>query len=176
MSRKGNKNDILLENISQLENEVVWDEYEYNNHFSYLCKVIPEVENERLVTADEVEENMQRPCVYMLIVEGRIFKIGKAEGTMNIGGFAGRINSYNCGRRKARAKGTCSTTNFWVLQSLLNLEVEAVVYGYFPEDATTEVFGEEITQPFPSPKTIEGVIIKHFEKKYRKKPIGNTQG
>lgn len=175
MSRKKNRNDILLEDISQLDNEVVWDEYEYNNRFSYLCKVIPEKEHERLVTADEVTENMQRACVYMLIVNGRIFKIGKAEGTMNVGGFSGRVSSYNCGKQKARDKGTCSTTNYWVLQSLINLNVEVTVYAYFPEDATTEIFGETITQPFPTPKAVEGVVIKHFQGKYYKKPIGNTQ-
>lgn len=92
-------------------------------------------------------------------------------GTMHKDGFTGRINSYNCGKRKYRKEGgTNSTTNYWLLQFLINMDTNVVVYGYFPDNQSVEVFGEIISQAFPSSKTIEGIVVKHFEKRYNRNP------
>ena len=176
MSQRRNRNDIVLKNVSALGNEIRWNKYKNKDCFSYLCKVLPEIENEQLVIKEEDKKNIRKPCVYVLVIEGYIFKIGKAEGTSSRGGFIGRIGSYNCGKHKYRKRGTNSTTNFWVLQSLLAIGKEITVYAHFSNFKTTKIFGEKKTLPFPMPKNTEGVVIKQFEKAYGKKPIGNTQG
>lgn len=175
MPQRRNRNDIVLKNVSELGNEIRWSKYKYKDCFSYLCKVFPERKNERLVIREEDEKNILTPCVYVLVVEGYIFKIGKAEGTSSRGGFRGRISSYNCGKRRYRKRGTNSTTNFWVLQSLLKIGREITVYAHFPSSKTAKIFGKKISLPFPMPKIIEGVVIEQFEQAYGKKPIGNTQ-
>ena len=48
-----------------------------------------------------------RELIYAIVIDGKIVKIG---GTYT--GMKKRHGSYNCGTRKARAKGTCSVTNF----------------------------------------------------------------
>lgn len=176
MPQRKNRNDIVLKNVSELGKEVRWSKYKNKGDFFYLCKVLPEKENERLVIKEEDKKKIRKPCVYVLVVGGCIFKIGKAEGTSSRGGFIGRISSYNCGKRRYRKRGTNSTTNFWVLQSLLAIGKEITVYAHFPGFKTAKIFREKKTLPFPMPKIIEGVVIKQFEQAYGKKPIGNTQG
>jgi hypothetical protein len=53
-----------------------------------------------------------RELIYILVIDGKVAKIG---GTYV--GMGGRHQSYNCGTRKARAKGTCSVTNFNVTEA-----------------------------------------------------------
>ena len=55
----------------------------------------------------EEEYKSYRELIYALVIDGKIVKIG---GTYT--GMKKRHSSYNCGTRKARAKGTCSVTNF----------------------------------------------------------------
>jgi hypothetical protein len=53
-----------------------------------------------------------KECVYILTVNGKVVKIG---GTYT--GMAKRHQSYNCGTRKARSKGTCSVTNYHITEA-----------------------------------------------------------
>ena len=171
MAKYTNRLDEPLKKMSSLADQVPWQMYEHSEDFQYLCRIAPDKENERLVITDEIKENMNRSCIYIMVIEGRIFKIGTA-----LRGIRGRISSYNSGRTKYRVRGTNSGANYWVLQSLLNLEKEAIFFAYYPPVQKCTIFGETLDEPFPSAKSVEGVIIRRFEDRYKKKPIGCTQG
>ena len=177
MAKKKNRNDDLLEDGSDLQNEVKWSEYEHKKKFSFLCNLEPNKKSKKLVADNVTDSKKARtPCVYVMVVAGRIFKIGVAAGTKGLGGFLGRVGSYNAGAVSNRISGTASTTNYWVLHSLLNIEENVDVYAIFSDVHISEIFGEQFTDYIPTPKGMEGVIIRQFEEKYGKKPIGNTQG
>ena len=72
-------------------------------------------------------------------------------------------------------KGTCSTTNYFVLQSFLKLDEVINLYGYFPEKQKYKIFNEEGIDAFPSAKIVEKKILKDFKEKYNKLPIGCSQ-
>ena len=77
-----------------------------------------------------IEKNLvnESGFVYIFVIENKIFKIGSS-----INSIYKRISSYNCGKIKFRMKGTCFTTNYFILQSFLKLDKVINVYGYFPE-------------------------------------------
>ena len=62
----------------------------------------------KVVKGLEQQYDTYRELIYILAVDGKVAKIG---GTYV--GMKGRHQSYNCGTRKARAKGTCSVTNYY---------------------------------------------------------------
>ena len=176
MAKKKNPNDTLLKNVGQLSNEVAWKDYKHNNAFAYLCKLTPNPDREEIIITHKADEKkMQIPCVYIMVINGVILKIGVAAGTKNKGGFAGRVGSYNCGKTQNRIAGTASTTNYWLLQSLLRMGVECDIYAIYSKPHISHIFGEDFTDWIPSPKGMEGVIISQFERDYGKKPIGNVQ-
>ena len=108
--------------------------------------------------------------VYVFVIDGKIFKIGQS-----INNIKDRLQSYNCGKFEYRLKGTCSTTNFFVLQSLLKINEPVYVYAYFPEQPEYEVFNKKFKNNRPPLKTAENLIIQDFIDRYDKKPIGCTQ-
>ena len=59
------------------------------------------------VKGKKEEYESYRELIYAIVIDRKIVKIG---GTYT--GMKKRHGSYNCGTRKARAKGTCSVTNF----------------------------------------------------------------
>ena len=69
----------------------------------------PEVNPIQYNVVKGLEEKYEsyRELIYAIVIDGKIVKIG---GTYT--GMKKRHGSYNCGTRKARAKGTCSVTNF----------------------------------------------------------------
>lgn len=89
--------------------------------------------------------NSYRELIYILAIDGKVAKIG---GTYV--GMKGRHQSYNCGTRKARAKGTCSVTNFNITEAqyaaiLDGKSVEWYVFDVPLAEATITVWGEEVT-------------------------------
>ena len=171
-SSKYNKLDEPLKKLESLSEQLLWKNYEHKDKFEYICEVQPDEENEKLIITDSKKENMKKSCVYIMVIEDRIFKIGTA-----LRGMAGRIGSYNSGKVKFRTRGTNSGANYWVLQSMLNFKKKVTFYAYYPPVRKCKtVFGEIVDEPFPSSKTIEGVVLRQFEKKYGRKPIGCTQG
>ena len=64
-----------------------------------------------VVKGKEEKYNSYGEYIYLLVIDGKIIKIG---GTYV--GMKGRHGSYNCGTRKAREKGTCSLTNFEITE------------------------------------------------------------
>ena len=99
-----------------------------------------------VVNGLEEKYNSYRELIYAIVIDGRIVKIG---GTYV--GMKGRHGSYNCGTRKARAKGTCSVTNFDITETQFaalqdGKTVEWYVYDVPLAEATINLpWGDEIT-------------------------------
>lgn len=166
-----NRTDVLIKDTAELQDEVNYSIYDYKDYFSYMCSVIPNVEQEKLEIDNMQPEFADKEgLIYIFVVDDKIFKIGQTTNT-----FADRIQSYNCGRKKARANGTCSVTNYFVLQSFLEIGKPVDVYAYVPPLAIYELFGKIIHSSEAPSKYAERLIVEDFEKKYYKKPIGCTQ-
>ena len=168
---KSNKMEEPLKRPDDLSGEVAWNDYEHRDKFTFVCEAAPKRLDEKLVITGKDNANINRSCVYAMVIDGRIFKIGSA-----LNGVGGRIGSYNSGRVKYRGRGTNSTTNFRVLQTLLNLKKPVRFYGFFPAIEECEIFGEKLQEPFPSAKAVEKVVLRRFVETYKRKPIGCTQG
>lgn len=142
--RSPNRNDMPIHEADTLH-EMSLDDFEYKDHFSFLCTLIPETENERVVIQETNEPYIERKGIlYLFVLENRILKVGSSTVS-----FKERVSSYNCGKQAFRDNGTCSTTNYFVLQSLLNINKPIEVYAFFPESIEMDVFGttEEISLP-----------------------------
>ena len=167
------KNENPLHSITQLDKEINYKDFVYKNDFKHICNLKPHSKNgaEHLEVIP-IEKNLVNELgfVYIFVIENKIFKIGSS-----INSIYNRISSYNCGRIKFRMKGTCSTTNYFVLQSFLKFDEVINLYGYFPEKQKYKVFNEEGIDVFPSAKIVEKKVLKDFKEKYNKLPIGCSQ-
>jgi hypothetical protein len=99
----------------------------------------------RVLPGLEQKYDEYRELIYILAIDGKVAKIG---GTYV--GMKGRHQSYNCGTRKARAKGTCSVTNFNITEAQYaaicdGKTVEWYVFDVPLAEATINVWGEEVT-------------------------------
>jgi len=171
MAKKKNRNIILLKTIQELENELDYVNFEHKKYFQHLCNLIPNKDLEKLdIEIIDTKNFKKRGLVYVFVIEGKIFKIGHT-----ITAISDRVQSYNCGKTEYRIAGTCSTANYFVLQSLLSINKNIEVYTYFPELPKYEIFGIEYQDSFPIPKRAEKEILKEFKAQYKKLPIGCTQ-
>lgn len=171
MATTKNRNDSLIKNVGELHDEISFSDFIYRRHFVKICELHPDNKNERIIIANEDGKYIDAcGLIYVFVAQGKIFKIGQTINTI-----ASRVNSYNCGRKLFRARGTCSTTNYFVLQSFLAMNVTVSVYAYLAKKQKYTIFGEHGEDIFPSTKVIERKIIKDFVETHGKKPIGNTQ-
>ena len=98
------------------------------------------------VKGKKEEYESYRELIYAIVIDRKIVKIG---GTYT--GMKKRHGSYNCGTRKARAKGTCSVTNFNITETqyaaiLDGKKVEWYVFDVPLAEATINLpWGDEIT-------------------------------
>ena len=169
--KDGNKTDNLVTSLDELEDEINFSIYDYKDYFIHLCDLKPNKIDEKLEIINMDEKNKDiKGLIYIFVINDKIFKIGQTTVS-----FPERISSYNCGRKKARDKGTCSVTNYYILQSLLALGEIVEVYAYIIPRATYEIFGEIIESSEAPSKYTERLITSDFEKKYLKKPIGSIQ-
>lgn len=171
MAKTKNKNIVPIKKISQLEAEIDYESFEYKSHFTHICNLVPKQEDEKL----EIEILDEKKCkeegfVYIFVIHSKIFKIGQS-----ITNIKKRIQSYNCGKTEYRINGTNSTTNYFILQSLLALNEKIEVYAFFPPKPSYKIFGKKFKDSYPPSKRAENIIINDFIKKYKKKPIGCTQ-
>ncbi|MDI9325405.1 MAG: GIY-YIG nuclease family protein [Alphaproteobacteria bacterium] len=169
--RKKNKNITPLKNLSELKNEILFTNFELKKEFHLLCKLRPNSKLEKLelmpINTDKID---QKGLVYVFVIKGKIFKIGHT-----INSIKDRIQSYNCGKTEYRINGTNSTTNYFVLQSFLNLNEIVEVYAFFPKQPKYILFNKTYQDSYPPSKKAENIILKNFIKKHDKKPIGCTQ-
>lgn len=77
--------------------------------------------------------NKHNGIIYAIVFDGKIVKLGMSSTTLK-----DRLQSYNCGTRAAREKGTCSTTNFHIIES---------IYGAILRGIKVEIYSYHITSP-----------------------------
>lgn len=165
------KNIEPLRTIKELSNEINYDSFEYKDKFLHLCNLLPNWEREKLEIEIINEDNFKNNgLVYVFVIDGKIFKIGHT-----INNIKDRVQSYNCGKASYRSRGTNSITNYFVLQSFLNLRKTIKVYAFFTEKPKYKVFGKVYQDGKQPAKTAESIIINDFIKNHNKKPIGCTQ-
>lgn len=171
MAKTKNRNIVILKNIDDLKNEINFSDFEYKEYFSHLCNLIPNNQLEKLdiEIVDDKKIN-DKGFVYVFVIDNKIFKIGQS-----ITDVKKRINSYNCGKTEYRISGTNSTTNYFVLQSLLKINKKVNVYAFFPEQPKYIIFGKEYQDSLSTSKRAEKEILKDFIKNHKKKPIGCSQ-
>lgn len=171
MSKKKSISVNSLKNKEQLKDEINYNDFKYKKYFDIVCRLIPDKENETLIVEPINKELTNKEgIVYVFVIDGKIFKVGES-----INSIKDRVQSYNCGKLEYRLKGTCSTTNFYVLQSLLAIGEIVDVYGYFPVQPEYSIFGGKYKSSKSAAKVAENLIIKDFVERYNKKPIGCTQ-
>ena len=147
--KKRNKNDTPLDDIHALESEIDYTDFLYREHFTHLCNLEPQEERESLIIKSVNRENIDNQgLVYALVVGDKILKIGHT-----ITDIKKRVQAYNCGKREYRKSGTCSTTNFFILQTILNIGSIAEVYAYFPQRQAYKFLVKVAMKRFPPQKS-----------------------
>ena len=146
-----NRNDRIISDKDIID-QMDFDSFEDKDKFSFLCDLVAEKKRERLVIQNANPDLIEkRGVLYIFVLDNKLVKIGSTTTS-----FWDRVQSYNCGKKAYRTRGTCSTTNFFVLQSLLNINKIVKVYGFFPGEIELDVFGERERISLPA---------KRFEKK-----------
>lgn len=149
----------LLNEIPQLE------------RFVKLGELLPNIENESITIQNANDILLtKKGLVYAFIIDGRVFKVGKTETTMK-----DRIKSYNCGKRAYRENGTCSTTNYMVLQSFLSINKIVEIYGIPIPPARFVWNGQEIETDVSPAKYIEGQFLKEITTSLNERLPGCSQ-
>ncbi len=121
------KSDIILKSVDDLKDEIDYKDFEYKEYFNLLCELVPNNSLEKLEINAIDEKNMKNEgLVYVFVIQDKIFKIGHS-----ITPITKRVQSYNCGKVEYRKNGTCSTTNYFILQSLLKINKIVQVYVFF---------------------------------------------
>lgn len=171
--KKQNHNDHIF-TLEEINQQMEFANYSMSPLFQRIGVLKPEVDKERVVPIpDDVNNNgfKRGNALYAFVIDGHLFKIGKTDTTI-----AERINSYNCGRKKHRENGTCSTTNYMVLQTFLALNKEIEVYCYFLPKATLTI-GDKTYEIAESPsKFAEGLFLEQFTiENNNKKLLGCVQ-
>ncbi len=142
------KSDIILKSVNDLKDEVDYKDFEYKEYFNLLCELVPNNSLEKLEINAIDEKNMKNEgLVYVFVIQGKIFKIGHS-----ITPITKRVQSYNCGKIEYRKNGTCSTTNYFVLQSLLNINEVVQVYAFFQNNLPTPYLAKPTKIVFLLPK------------------------
>ena len=164
-----NKNDDIHYLEKNIQTQELYNDFEYKKHFEKRFVLIQNHEQERIEVENYDEKTDRDGCVYAFVINGRLIKIGSTTTS-----FKKRVQSYNCGKKAHRKKGTCSTTNFFVLQNLLNYNKKVDVYVLYPPKKTTKWEGYKIQERFPSSKSIEKIINTRL-KEHGVLPALNTQ-
>jgi len=153
-----NKNDVPLKKISEA-NLIYFKNFEHRSYFKKIFSLKPNRDNEKLEIVNVLNDSYinKKGLVYCFVVEEIIFKIGSSTTNMK-----GRIQSYNCGKQSYRNSGTCSTTNYFVLQTFLNINKVIDVYAYFPEVIEFDVFGKKEKSSLPA-KYYEKAILTNMK-------------
>lgn len=157
--------------FKELNKEPKYSEFIHSDRFKFVCTLEPNQEGEKVIITNAVEELVNEPgIVYVMVIHDRILKIGQSINSMK-----DRVTSYNCGKTRFRIAGTASTTNYFILQSILGMDSEVQVYGFFPPKVEFELFEEKIITSHSASKVAEKKMIEEYIKIYGKKPIGITQ-
>lgn len=165
------RNIRIIKTFEEIKDEINFEDFDKKDLFVHICNLLPNKTLEKLeVQIIDNEKCKTGGLVYVFVIEGKIFKIGQS-----IDNIIKRVQSYNCGKVEYRIKGTNSTTNYFVLQSLLHINKCIEVYAFFPDLPEYTLFGKKYKDSWQVSKRAENIIINEFVEKYNKKPIGCTQ-
>lgn len=159
-----------LYNLNNIKGKYPFQSYKYYKNFRKIGLIIPDRENERIVfNSLEADSEKIENIVYIFTINGDIFKIGHTIKSLKL-----RIQSYNCGKKEYRKRGTCSTTNYKILQSFLNYNQPIEVYIYeCPKIKYLNIDNKEIY--VTTAKQEEHICIEQAKKDYGSKPMGCIQ-
>ena len=112
----------------------------------------------------------QEDLIYALVIDGKLLKIGKSITTMKE-----RISSYHCGKNayRQKANATNSATNWFILQSVLAINLPVYIYVLYIPRTDGEFMGWSFHNRIS--KEVEGRMITTFFTQYGFKPIVNKQ-
>lgn len=148
-----NRND---EPLKEIDTTIPMNDFPYISHFKKIGTIKANEPTESIVIkSKESSFESDKELVYLFVIDGYIQKVGSTTTTMKK-----RIQSYNCGKQAYRDSGTCSTTNYFVLQSFLRINKDIEVYAFFPEKKKmqVDVFGDIVEKELYVPS-------KEYEKK-----------
>lgn len=166
-----NHNDKIYTFKEISETAPKFSEYKLYPYFKHIGTLTPNQDKEKLeLNVDEPVYKTTPGLVYAFVVDGYLFKLGKTEQTITK-----RVQSYNCGKKKYRSNGTCSTTNYMVLQSFLSMNKPIEVYGYYTPPIYFECFGEKVKATEAPSKYIERVCLNTAKEQFGKRLIGVVQ-
>lgn len=161
----------LYLDIEKIKEWPLFTDYTYHKEMPHVGQLIPDKDNEKLLWCPNEDFNDNYPgLIYAFVVNGHLYKIGKTDTTMRE-----RISSYNCGKKEYRNNGTCSVTNYFVLQSLLNFNVPVDIYCFLAPKATLNIFGKSIEISESPAKYIEGLFLSQAKTDFNNKLPGCTQ-
>ena len=116
--------------------------------------------------------------VYIIAFDGYVVKIG-----FTTDGMKNRHTSYMAGNRNTRKKGTPSTTNFHITESIHTAlrdgkKVEWWAYDVPPEEITADCFGTGIMKTMKASygSPLESSLIAEYEKLTGHRPLLSTNG
>ena len=145
----------LYWNLEDTESWPLFKDYSLADKMFHAGQLIPDTKNEKLVWCPNKNfDDNYTGLFYAFVVNGHFYKAGKTDTTL-----LERIKSYNCGKKEYRNNGTCSVTNYFVLQSLLNFNIPIDVYCFLAPKATLNIFGENVMISESPAKYIEGIFL-----------------
>lgn len=152
-----NKNDTPLNNIN---GSFPLDNFKFKEHFIKIATIMPDASIEALLVKNIIDERYTKETslVYLFVIDGNVVKVGSTTTTMK-----DRISSYNCGKKAYRKSGTCSTTNYLVLQSFLLIGKDIDIFAYYTGKIKTSIFGIENYISVPA-KDHEKIINTELKK------------
>ena len=175
-----NATPIQLNDVQNaLNSTTAWNNSDFPDieYFSLLGEIKFDIKESGNLSMSLIQSNIidREEVVYAIVVDQRyLLKIGSA--TTN---FDKRLKSYNCGQSKYRDNGTCSTTNYYVLQSLFNIaakghKVEIYTFLTSPIKIQMDLRGLVWQLGYSPAKNIEKSILTSL-KSNRKLPLMCTQ-
>lgn len=169
-----------LDSIEELNNQLDWENFSIDTpngskltcaDFKLVAIGTPNQTKEKwdMEVKDE-RYAKQEDLIYALVIGGKLLKIGKSISTMKE-----RIGSYHCGKNSYRKKSnsTNSATNWFILQSVLSINLPVYVYVLYVPKTEGEFMGWKYHNRVS--KEIESRLIAAFYEQYGFKPIGNKQ-
>lgn len=184
-------NNLNLYTVEQVESSPLIDELNFSGIKDF--KLLGELSYQKLIinadntytnqklyieNLDETNKNIyekSKGILYMIVgvIDNKkhIIKFGQTRKTLEE-----RIGSYNCGTIKNI--GTASTTNVFILQSIIASDIKYEVYYVDCSDFIERFkWYDQISKSFASSKSLafENIILQQYIKQFNEKPLGNTQ-
>lgn len=128
------------------------------------------------VSGSEFDWHMVPSKVYAITFDEKIVKIGQTSKTLK-----DRFGSYACGTRQYRERGTCSTTNFHLMEAayaaiMMGQDVSVYSFDVPKEVMELEVFGETVKEPVRIAHIYENVLLNQYKKIVGKFPVFSSNG